>query len=48
MLSRGEEYRELGSDYFDRQNKPKVVNRLVQRLTRLGRIRSGFAPAEPS
>jgi len=36
MLSRGEEYRELGSDYFDRQNKPKVVNRLVQRLTRLG------------
>ncbi len=36
MLRRGEDYRELGSDYFDRKNKPKVVNRLVQRLTRLG------------
>jgi transposase len=36
MLSRGEDYRELGSDYFDRKNKPKVVNRLVQRLSRLG------------
>jgi hypothetical protein len=36
MLRRGEDYRELGSDYFDRKNKPKVVNRLVERLTRLG------------
>lgn len=36
MLSRGEDYREFGSDYFDRKNKPKVVNRLVERLTKLG------------
>jgi transposase len=36
MLSRGEDYRELGGDYFDRKNKPKVVNRLVERLTHLG------------
>ena len=36
MLRRGEEYRELGSDYYDRRNKPKVVHRLVERLTRLG------------
>jgi hypothetical protein len=36
MLSRGEDYRELGADHFDRQNKPKVVNRLVKRLTQLG------------
>jgi hypothetical protein len=36
MLSRSEDYREFGSDYFDRKNKPKVVNRLVERLTKLG------------
>jgi hypothetical protein len=36
MLSRGEDYHELGADHFDRENKPKVVNRLVKRLTQLG------------
>jgi transposase len=36
MLSRSEDYREFGSDYFDRKNKPRVVNRLVERLTKLG------------
>jgi len=36
LLRRGEDYRELGPDHFDRQNKPKVVSRLVDRLTRLG------------
>jgi hypothetical protein len=36
MLRRRENYRELGSDYNDQRNKPKVVHRLVQRLTRLG------------
>ena len=36
LLRDGEDYRELGADYFDQKNKPKVVNRLVQRLTRLG------------
>jgi transposase len=36
MLRRGEDYRELGSDHFDRKNKPKVVKRLVERLTKCG------------
>jgi transposase len=36
VLSREEEYVELGGDYYDRRNKPKVVSRLVERLTRLG------------
>ncbi len=35
MLRRGEDYQEFGGDYFDRKNKPKVVNRLVERLTEL-------------
>jgi len=36
MLLKGEDYREMGGNYFDLQNKPKVVNRLVGRLTNLG------------
>lgn len=36
MLKRGEDYRDMGADYFDRREKPRVVNRLVDRLTRLG------------
>jgi hypothetical protein len=36
VLVRGEEYVELGGDYFDRSNKPKVVSRLVARLAKLG------------
>jgi transposase len=36
VLSRGEVYAELGGDYYDSRNKPKVVARLVQRLSRLG------------
>jgi transposase len=36
VLVRGEEYVELGGDYFDRSNKPKVVARMVQRLMKLG------------
>ena len=36
ILSRGEEYVEFGGDYYDRRNKPKVVARMVARLTRLG------------
>jgi len=36
MLRRGEDYRELGADHFDRKNKPKVTQLLVERLTRLG------------
>jgi hypothetical protein len=29
MLSRSEDYRELGEDYFDQKNKPQVTNRLL-------------------
>lgn len=36
VLSRSEEYVEFGGDYYDQRNKPKVVSRLVARLTRLG------------
>jgi len=36
MLSRAEDYIELGGDYYDRRNKPKVVARLLHRLARLG------------
>jgi len=36
VLSRGEEYVEMGGVHYDRQNKPKVVARLVKRLTQLG------------
>ena len=31
ILRDGTEYQELGGDYFDRQNKPKTVSRLVAR-----------------
>jgi hypothetical protein len=33
VFSRQEEYVELGADYYDQRNKPKVVPRLVKRLT---------------
>src|SRR6266568_9244283 len=36
VLARSEEYVELGSDYYDRRNKPKAVSRLVERLLKLG------------
>ena len=36
MLSRAEVYIELGGDYYDRRNKPRVVARLLNRLSRLG------------
>lgn len=36
MLSRGEDYRELGDDYFDKKRKPQLTKRLVQRLANLG------------
>jgi transposase len=36
VLGRSEEYVELGGDYYDQQNKPKVVGRLVRRLLKLG------------
>ncbi|HET8826068.1 MAG TPA: IS110 family transposase, partial [Terriglobales bacterium] len=48
LLRRGEDYRELGADYFDQKNKPKVVNRLLQRLTRLGFYVTLQAAASPN
>jgi transposase len=36
VLRRGEEYVELGGDYYDQRNKPQVVARLVRRLSQLG------------
>ena len=36
MLRRGEDYGELGGDYYDRKNKPRVVHRLAERLSRRG------------
>jgi transposase len=36
VLSRSEEYVEFGGDYYDQRNKPKVVARLVARLSKLG------------
>jgi len=36
VLRREEEYVEMGADFYDRQNKPKVVSRMVSRLMKLG------------
>jgi transposase len=36
MLKRGEDYRELGADHFDRMNAYRIRNSLVRRLERLG------------
>ena len=36
MLRDGVDYRDLGTDYFDRADKAKAANRLVQRLVALG------------
>ena len=36
ILSRGEEYVEMGHDYYDRRNQPKTVLGLVKRLQNLG------------
>lgn len=36
ILRDGERYKELGADYYDRRNQPKVARRLVERLTRMG------------
>lgn len=38
VLARSEEYVELGGDYFDQRNKPKVVSRMVARLQKLGYV----------
>ena len=46
MLKRGEDYRDMGADYFDRREKPRVVNKLVERLSRLGYYVT-LQPADP-
>ena len=46
VLARGEEYVELGGDYYDQQNKPKTVSRLVARLMKLGYY-VDLKPVEP-
>jgi transposase len=46
VLARGEEYVELGGDYYDRRSKPKVVSRMVSRLMKLG-YQVTLTPMEP-
>jgi transposase len=36
LLSKGEEYKERGGDYFDRINSEQTKNKLIRRLERLG------------
>ena len=36
MLRDGTEYRDLGTDHFDKQDRSKVARRFVARLTQLG------------
>jgi hypothetical protein len=36
ILLRGEDYIELRAEYYDRKNKPRVVSRLLSRLSILG------------
>jgi transposase len=38
ILTRGTTYQELGADYFDRQNKDRLVRHLVKRLESLGNV----------
>ena len=36
VIGDGSVYKELGAAYYDRQNKPKVMRKLVERLQKLG------------
>ena len=36
MLSRNEPYQELGANYFDKHRRQQLVDRLAQRIERLG------------
>ena len=47
VLKRGEEYVEIGGDFYDRRNKSKVVSRMVSRLAKLG-YQVTLTPTEPS
>jgi len=46
LLKRGQDYRDLGSDYFDRRDRQAVANRLVHRLEKLGYQVTATAVAE--
>jgi transposase len=46
LLARGEEYVELGGDYYDQRSKPKLVSRMVSRLMKLG-YQVILTPMEP-
>ena len=46
VLARGEEYVEVGADYYDQRSKPKVVSRMVSRLMKLG-YQVTLTPLEP-
>ena len=46
VLKRGEEYVEVGGDFYDQRNKTKTVSRLISRLTKLG-YQVALTPTEP-
>ena len=46
MLNNGELYRDLGTDYFIRQNPDRLTQRLVRQLEALGHHVT-LAPTEP-
>ena len=53
VLSRKEEYVEMGGDYYDQRNKPRTIARLVARLGRLGyqvdlKLLENAMPADPT
>ena len=46
ILAHRTEYVELGADYYDQRNKPRVVNRLLKRLQNLG-FEVSLKPSSP-
>lgn len=46
VLGRGEQYVELGADYYHRRNDPRTVSRVIKRLTNL-RYHVSLAPVVP-
>jgi len=48
VIARREPYRELGADYFDRQQPAATANRLARRLRRLGYTVTFAMPSDPT
>ena len=49
ILRDGVFYQELGADYFDQRNRERTIQRLTQRLNRLGlTVILTDAPAQPT